>query len=131
MDNLWSKVKPASDDNLIPLINIVFLLLIFFMVAGQMHQQLAADLQLPLSDAGIKSEASELRVEMNAQQQLFLNSAAVTEAQLSEALAQHTASADVRVFLHRQLTAQQIQPLLTLLRSQQITNVTLVSESGG
>ena len=43
------KPNSNSDDNLIPLINIVFLLLIFFMVAGQMQKPLATDITLPVS----------------------------------------------------------------------------------
>jgi biopolymer transport protein ExbD len=39
--------KNDSDDNLIPLINVVFLMLIFFMVAGQIQKSDAIKLQPP------------------------------------------------------------------------------------
>ncbi len=131
MDTLWNKVKPASDDNMIPLINIVFLLLIFFMVAGQMQQQLAAGLQLPVNADGQQSPATEYRVEMNAQQQLFLNGNEVSTEQMSLQLQSFNNQGDIQVFLHRQLSAQQIQPLLSLLRQLHITQITLISESEG
>ena len=33
------KIKPKNDDNLLPLVNIIFLLLIFFMIAGVVQKQ--------------------------------------------------------------------------------------------
>ena len=32
-------IKPKNDDNLLPLVNIIFLLLIFFMIAGVVQKQ--------------------------------------------------------------------------------------------
>lgn len=41
--------KPNQDDNLIPLINIVFLMLIFFMVAGHISESDPIKVQAPSS----------------------------------------------------------------------------------
>lgn len=41
--------KNSMDDNMIPLINIVFLMLIFFMVAGQISQSEPVKVKLPSS----------------------------------------------------------------------------------
>ena len=54
------KPNSNSDDNLIPLINIVFLLLIFFMVAGQMQKPLATDITLPVSQGVTAAAAPEI-----------------------------------------------------------------------
>ncbi len=131
MSTLWKKPKPATDENLIPLINIVFLLLIFFMVAGQMREQTAAGLSLPISNAGNKAETVEHRLEMNAELQTFFNGQPIAQEQLVQQLTQLPNKAQLTVFLHRHLTAQQVQPVLSLLREQQITRINLISESEG
>lgn len=41
--------KRSSRENVIPLINVVFLLLIFFMITGQIRQPDAVDIALPFS----------------------------------------------------------------------------------
>ena len=53
IDRLTRKPPRSSDDGLIPMINIVFLLLIFFMIAGQIAQQ-EPNLQLPISQSHSK-----------------------------------------------------------------------------
>ncbi|WP_438971480.1 ExbD/TolR family protein [Methylophaga sp.] len=50
--------KPNQDDNLIPLINIVFLMLIFFMVAGHISQSDPINVQPPNSSSD-KQDAQE------------------------------------------------------------------------
>jgi biopolymer transport protein ExbD len=50
--------RPADEDQrVLPLINVVFLLLIFFMVAGQLSKTDAVKIEPPLSDS--KKEAAE------------------------------------------------------------------------
>lgn len=47
--NIKKRHKNSMDDNMIPLINIVFLMLIFFMVAGQIAQTEPVSVNLPNS----------------------------------------------------------------------------------
>ena len=47
--NIKKRQKNSMDDNMIPLINIVFLMLIFFMVAGQIAQSEPVKVNLPNS----------------------------------------------------------------------------------
>lgn len=58
------KVTRSLDDNMIPAINIVFLLLIFFMVAGQVKTQ-NKDINLPQSTTAAESQAGLLFVEID------------------------------------------------------------------
>ncbi len=131
MNSLWPKTKPASDDKLIPLINIVFLLLIFFMVAGQMHAQTSENLQLPISNSGTEAQPLTTRIELNANMQLFFNSQLLSSKELSNELKKLSKTSELKILLHRHLTATQVQPLLTLLREQQFSRITLISESQG
>lgn len=53
------------ENNLIPMINIIFLLLIFFMVAGQISQQSkTADLTLPTSMSKLPVKPSNIQIVM-------------------------------------------------------------------
>ena len=69
---LTPRRRAASDDNLIPLINIVFLLLIFFMVAGQMQRPMAADIRLPDIDSQQPAQG-DIQLELTADGGLWLN----------------------------------------------------------
>ena len=57
--------KDNTDDQLIPLINIVFLMLIFFMVAGQISEQDAQFIAPPesISEAPTDADAPRVPVE--------------------------------------------------------------------
>ncbi|GGO84127.1 hypothetical protein GCM10011348_29650 [Marinobacterium nitratireducens] len=69
--------KTTSDDNLIPLINVVFLMLIFFMVAGQISRSDAVRIVPPASISD-KRTAAENPVEvLIADAQLYLDNEAV------------------------------------------------------
>ncbi len=76
---LTPRRRPASDDNLIPLINIVFLLLIFFMVAGQMQRPMAADIRLPDIDSQQPAQG-DIQLELTADRRsVRLNQQATTQ----------------------------------------------------
>lgn len=76
----------ASEDNMLPMINVVFLLLIFFMLAGQASSD--ADIHPPSSVSNLE-HSTELVLGMDRQGQLKLNhqSGAVTLEQLPDWLA--------------------------------------------
>lgn len=70
--------------NLTPLIDVVFLLLIFFMVSTTFDQSTELDLQLPLAAHGQVSETpSSLRVEVPEAGTVYLNGEAVTDLALA------------------------------------------------
>lgn len=59
--------KHSIDDNMIPLINIVFLMLIFFMVAGHISQKSAIKVALPysISEGHQQDDALVLMIDSN------------------------------------------------------------------
>ncbi|RLU00621.1 ExbD/TolR family protein [Ketobacter sp.] len=67
----------SLDDRLIPLINIVFLLLIFFLIAGQVTQQQNTRIQAPQSVAEPTLRNPQWLLEVDAKRQLRLNGEAV------------------------------------------------------
>lgn len=114
-----------SDDNLIPLINIVFLLLIFFMIAGQVRNALP-DLELPRSESGVDFEQRELRVAIDRNNQLLVNGEVIAQEQLAARVAD--ASVTVTVLAHRDLRAEQLDQTLDILRQAGVVKFSLLAE---
>ena len=65
-------------ENVLPLVNVVFLLLIFFMVAGSFTAPELYEVDLPYSDSEIRSDFDELKIIINNQGNLALNDQRVT-----------------------------------------------------
>ena len=95
------RASAANDTQLIPLINIIFLMLIFFMVAGRISaQKTAAPITLP--EAALEQAAAEhaVRLEMTREGALLLDGAALENAALPDALARlHNADPQTRLQL--------------------------------
>lgn len=73
--------------NLTPLIDVVFLLLIFFMVSTTFETRQALELTLPESTAGVDLEASPVTLAVTRQGRYRLGERELTAAELGEALA--------------------------------------------
>ena len=68
--------KNLSDSiNLIPMINLIFLLLIFFMLTGVVKQQDVIEIERPISINGIKGDFSknQILISINENGDIFLN----------------------------------------------------------
>src|SRR5690606_24728351 len=65
--------RTGGDDNIIPMINIVFLLLIFFMVAGQIKAMDSAGVELPDGDLGARARPEAITLAMDSHNRLSLN----------------------------------------------------------
>ncbi len=74
-----------SDDNLIPMINVVFLLLIFFMVAGTIRHSDPMAINAPLTLSGSEQQAQPV-LYLDAGGAMVLNETPVRADELAEAL---------------------------------------------
>ena len=77
-----------EDERVLPLINMVFLLLIFFMLAGKLTAE-QMKIEPPLSTSQDSSSPQAVTLSMDAQGRLFLNAEMVPPDNLEFALAQH------------------------------------------
>ncbi|ARB44866.1 ExbD/TolR family protein [Alloalcanivorax xenomutans] len=76
----------------LPLINVVFLLLIFFMVAGQLAPRPTVDVTAPNSaEAATEEDPSQLMLILDKQGVLFHDGEPVAEASLATLIAKHQA----------------------------------------
>ena len=78
--------KTNSDDNLIPLINIVFLLLIFFMIAGKIEQIQDAGLTLPENSQTKPAVAQPITLQLSKDNEIHLNNEVVNFEELPDCL---------------------------------------------
>ena len=75
--------------NLVPLINVVFLLLIFFMLAGTLRVPELFNLEVPESESGAAAEDQAMEIVIGSAGQLAVNGTEIPRAMLAEALAEH------------------------------------------
>lgn len=108
-----SQAKPSSDDNMIPLINIVFLMLIFFMVAGQIKAQPDQAITLPSTAQLESAQAQTLRLELFADGQLMLNGELIEVARLNSKIDLESAGS-IALFADARVTAKQLDELLSV-----------------
>ncbi|SDS17160.1 outer membrane transport energization protein ExbD [Halopseudomonas xinjiangensis] len=118
------------DDNLIPLINIVFLLLIFFMVAGQIAPQQDMTIDPPESASEKALEPAELELSLTATGDLRSGGEPVDAAALEARIAELTqAGAELRVSLRADTdaTAADLDAVFNQLREHGVSTITLHS----
>lgn len=98
---------------MIPLINIVFLLLIFFMVAGQIKAQPDQAITLPSTAQLETAQAQSLRLEMFADGQLRFNGETILIEQLNKKI-DLGETGNLAVFADEKITAKQLDDILVV-----------------
>lgn len=132
--------RRPQDDALIPLINVVFLMLIFFMIAGQIRPPEALNIDLPTSRQGQLAEPERILLSMDRQARIALDGEILPASLLSERLAVRLAAAsamddgrtDPRVGITLKadaaVTQGQLRALLDELRSLGVERLRLLSQ---
>ena len=125
----FKNLKPVAtnDDNLLPLVNIIFLLLIFFMLAGVIAKQ------KDLYDVDLASATIEDYVEQNKNVLfiskdglLILNDIKIDKADLKNKLVQ-LKDKNILIAADGSLGSTQLNNILLILSDSDIKNVTLLS----
>lgn len=127
-----SHKQAPSDNNLIPMINVVFLLLIFFMVAGTIDPAVPIDTTPP--DSSQRRELSAARtLHVSVDGSMALDTQSVTLETLGNALLtpepSRTDDAMVPLAIRADgnLALEQLQPVLDTLRNAGVARVELVT----
>lgn len=131
------KKKPKADASL-PLINIVFLLLLFFLVAGQVSEKLRDDIEPPLSTLLEKGQPPQKGVFISSTGDVFFNSiriSAIDVATMSRADAGATkarclAKCPIRIIADHRLEAVTLTKLLKKIRQGGAKDLMLVTVKG-
>ncbi len=76
--NFERSKKPVRPISLIPLINVVFLLLIFFLVAGTVEKVEVIDVELPEAVSGEVLEEGSIQILMGQYNEIIINDEPIT-----------------------------------------------------
>lgn len=129
-------IKPPKrfqhdDENLMPMINIVFLLLVFFMIAGSLQSQDTLDVVAVKTDAKHKSKLDDQRLVVTANGEIGVSGEVFTLAELPTRLPQLVdaeAMASLQVKADASLTAATLHALLAALREAGVEKVRLLAD---
>ena len=118
-----------NEDNLLPLVNIIFLLLIFFMLAGVIVKQKELH-NVNLASATIEEyiEQDKNTLFINADGTLTLNDQSVSESLLKEKL-MVLKTDNILIAADGSLDSSSLNKILLILSNSKIKNVTLLSNT--
>lgn len=120
--------RPADEDQrILPLINIVFLLLIFFLVAGQLSRTDPIELQPPASDSEVPAGDGGLRLFVAADGSVHSDGGAVPLDQLGALLPSQKLPRVVRIKADADVEATFVVELLNRLRDAGAEKVQLIT----
>lgn len=131
----FRRSRTATDDDarILPLINVVFLLLIFFMLAGRLSTSDPFEIEPPHSRSEQPPEAQTLEILVAADGRLALDNRVVEETQLRTTLQQRlNEQPDLRIRLRADGRADtpDIVGLMELLREAGVASLHLLTLSG-
>ena len=117
--------------NMTPMIDVVFLLIIFFIVSSHLAKQEAQmDIDLPNAESGMESEASpnpRIVINITRSGQLLISGRRVSAAQIEDQLAEHLknngVNVEVRIRSDRQIPFLQVRPVMLACAKMGIWNV--------
>ncbi len=122
-----------QDDSLIPLINIVFLMLIFFMVAGQVSQSDSVKVETPHSTNDKKVVPDSLTVLVSKQGDIYVDGEVVLQAQLTRFLmhlrgeTEQKALPAIVVKADGQLDVEHLQSILKTIKAAGMSRLALMT----
>ena len=118
-----------NEDNLLPLVNIIFLLLIFFMLAGVIVKQKELH-NVNLASATIEEyiEKDKNTLFINADGTLTLNDQSISESLLKEKL-MILKTDNILIAADGSLDSSSLNKILLILSNSKIKNVTLLSNT--
>ena len=125
--------KPGNEENLIPLINIVFLILIFFIVAGTIRPFSSKDIKIPISDATEKYQTKTLKIKIRKGGEISLNGQESAKQDLLIELKNYKASSkdiQVSVIPDQNLEAGKLIEILELIKQAELPSVSLITVRG-
>lgn len=127
--------RPSGQISLIPLINVIFLMLIFFMVAGTIDRPDTLKVTPPEAESGTeRAESKPLTIYISQDERLAINQDLVLKPDFKASLAsylQEDQKQPITIKSDSQLPASTLLWLLESIEAAGGTNVTLTTEAGG
>ncbi len=126
-----TSVKPISDINLTPLMDLTFILLITFIITFPLIEQ-GIPVNLPSGEAVPLTQEQSRRITVDREGALYLDETGVSAAELAVRLGEIRAAAPATAFLIRadaSIAYGQVIEVLKLLRAAGITRMALVTQA--
>ena len=121
------KKREYDDDSLLPLVNIIFLLLIFFMIAGVIEKRIVKDdIDLPSADLNRFENKEVTKIFINESNIFFINDEITDVNKISDYLKSNKIN-EVVIIADKSLYINDVNILLTKLHENNIKNIKLLS----
>ena len=121
------KKREYDDDGLLPLVNIIFLLLIFFMIAGVIEKRIVKDdIDLPSADLNRFENKEVTKIFINKSNIFSINNEITNISEISAYLKSNKIN-EVVIIADKSLYIKDINILLTKLHENNIKNIKLLS----
>lgn len=136
LNNATVKRPKNDDDSLIPLINIVFLMLIFFIVAGQIQPSDGVQVESPSSISDVELMPERLKVVITEQGDVFIDGAQVAQEDFASHLASYVQTltsaqkinAAVVIKADGNLSVDKMQDFVKTIKTAGITHISLMTQ---
>ena len=121
------KKREYDDDGLLPLVNIIFLLLIFFMIAGVIEKRIVKDdIELPAAELNRFENKEITKIFVNKSNIFFVNNEIADINKISAYLKSNKIN-EVVIIADKSLYIKDVNILLTKLHENNIKNIKLLS----
>ena len=121
------KKREYDDDGLLPLVNIIFLLLIFFMIAGVIEKRIVKDdIDLPSAELNRFENKEVTKIFINESNIFFINDEITDVNKISDYLKSNKIN-EVVIIADKSLYINDVNILLTKLHENNIKNIKLLS----
>lgn len=123
------KSNRSLDDNILPLINVVFLLLIFFVLAGAITKNAPFDITLPAThETEARTVPADQVLSIAADGRIAFGGETIATTDLQAALAEWPADQPLQVRADSGLKARRLSAILLRLRGAGIAEVRLLTQ---
>ena len=127
MKLITRKKREYDDDGLLPLVNIIFLLLIFFMIAGVIEKKIVKDdIELPAAELNRFENKEITKIFINKSNIFFINDEITNINEISTYLKSNKIN-EVVIVADKSLYINDVNILLTKLHENNIKNIKLLS----
>ena len=121
------KKREYDDDGLLPMVNIIFLLLIFFMIAGVIEKRIINDdIELPAAELNRFENKEVTKIFINKDNIFFINDQVADINKISDYIKTNKVN-EVVVIADNALYVSDVSLLLTALYQNNIKNIKLLS----
>ena len=121
------KKREYDDDGLLPLVNIIFLLLIFFMIAGVIEKRIIKDdIDLPSAELNRFENKEVTKIFINKSNLFSINNEITNISEISAYLKSNKIN-EVVIIADKSLYINDVNILLTKLHENNIKNIKLLS----